>query len=91
MKVLKKDGSLEEFSSEKLKASIVAAAQDATIDSSLFADNVTQAVLQSFSGKTQVSSLEVRDAVFVELGKVAPAAVEAWKNHEKEVKGLIGK
>ncbi len=89
MQVLKRDGSKEEFDVEKLKASIAAACNDAGVDSNEFASSVTEAVVQSFSGKDQVSFTEIREQVFVELGKVAPAAVEAWKNHEKEVKGLL--
>ncbi len=89
MQVLKRDGSREEFDVEKLKASVVAAAQDAGVDSGQFASSVAEAVAQSFSGRDQVSFSDIRDAVFVELNKVAPAVVEAWKNHEKEVKGLL--
>ena len=89
MQVLKRDGSQEEFDVEKLKTSIAAACKDAGVDSSEFASNVTEAVVQSFSGKDQVSFTEIREQVFVKLGKVAPAAVEAWKNHEKESKGLL--
>ncbi len=89
MQVLKRDSSQEEFDVEKLKASIVAACKDAGVDSSEFASSVTEAVVQSFSGKDKVSFTEIREQVFVELGKVAPAAVEAWKKHEKESKGLL--
>ncbi|KKS06612.1 MAG: hypothetical protein A2418_00965 [Candidatus Brennerbacteria bacterium RIFOXYC1_FULL_41_11] len=89
MKVLKRDGSQEEFDVEKLKISIVAAAKDAEVDSSQFAESVAQTVAQGFSGKDQIGFSEIRDAVLVELAKVAPTAVEAWKNHEKGVKGLL--
>jgi len=89
MKVLKRDGSLEEFDKEKLKASIMAAAKDAGIDGSQFAENIASLVAQNFSDKDQVAFSEIRDAAIQELGKVAPAAVEAWKNHEKEVKNLL--
>jgi transcriptional regulator NrdR family protein len=89
--VLKRDGSLQPFDQEKIKKSIQAAAREAGLkegDLIKLAEEVSSVVSPVLTAREQVSFSEIKQAIFSELEKLNPTVIEAWKKHEKEIKGL---
>ena len=83
--VIKKSGSQEPFSEEKIKNSIKAACKDAGLDEAKqneLAESITQKILEMIKDKDTVTALEIREKVLGELDIMAPSAAAAWRNYE---------
>ncbi len=83
--VIKKSGSQEPFSEEKIKNSIKGACKDAGLDEAKqneLAESITQKVLETIKDKDTVTALEIREKVLGELDIMAPSAAAAWRNYE---------
>jgi len=79
MQVVKRDGSLQEFDQEKI-ARVVAAAGLSPDQSQTLAGMVARRVNES--GKSQISTLEIRDNVVEELHKVNPSTANLFVWYE---------
>ena len=80
LEVIKKDGSKEDFNTEKI-AQVVAAAGLTPDQSQVLSQNIAQ-WFQS-QGKTQITTLEIRTKVIEELSKVDKFATDAYTWYEK--------
>ena len=90
-KVVKRDGSIEDFDEAKIKNSIHAACREAKLTEERIEElleTIVPNVLNSLASKEEVSFSEIRDIIFEELEKNEPAIIEIWKNYERNFKGL---
>jgi len=90
-KVIKRDGSIEDFTEAKIKNSIQAACHEAELAEERIEElleTIVPNVLNSLASKEEVGFSEIRQAIFEELEKNEPTVIEAWKNYERNVKGL---
>lgn len=89
--VQKRDGSIEEFKIEKLKKSIEKAAEEAGIDKieiENIVNEIINFILESTKDLVRVDSESLRNLILGELDKKYPEIANAWRMHEKFVKGL---
>lgn len=85
--VMKKDGSVQPFDVEKIKAAVLGASTEAGLDAAAATDIVTKVVepvLAALAPKEQVPSSEIKDLIFAELQKINPAIIDAWNKHVAE-------
>ncbi len=85
--VVKKDGSKEPFSKEKVENAIRAAAKDTDIGSEELErviKEVAREVEEEAREEEIVSSREVREEILDELEEAAPQVAEAWRAYEKK-------
>ena len=90
-KVIKRDGSTEDFDETKIRNSIRAACREAELTDERIEELLEimmPNVLDSLASKEEVNFSEIREAVFEELEKNEPAVIEIWKNYERNIKGL---
>ena len=84
--VTKKDGTKVPFDSEKMKASITAAALDAGL-SEEEAANITQEVFNlvsvSLESQEEVATSEIKEKILSELDVSSPSTAGAWRKYEE--------
>ncbi len=84
MEVIKKDGTKEPFSSEKIRKSIAGAAQQADIPEERKEEVVFQVagtVIPMFEGKEEIDTSDIKQAILNELDRVEPAVASAWRKY----------
>lgn len=81
-KVVKADGSLEEFDKEKIVKSCVAAGAP---------ENVAKEIAEEVAAKVEdgTSTAEIRRMVLVRLKEKCPDAAESWAFYDRIVKGRV--
>ncbi len=90
-KVAKRDGSTQDFDEAKIRNSIHAACHEAELAEERIEELLeimVPNILNSLASKEEVTFSEIREAIFEELEKNEPTVIEAWKNYERNVKGL---
>ncbi len=91
VKVIKRDGSTEDFDEAKIRNSIHAACHETELTEERIEElleTIVSNVLNSLASKEEVGFSEIREAIFEELEKNEAAVIEVWKNYERNVKGL---
>jgi len=84
--VIKKNGTKEPFSAEKIRKSITGAARQADISEerkNKVAEQVAATVIPMFEGKEEVKANEIRDIILSELDKIEPAVANSWREYEQ--------
>lgn len=87
--VIKKDGTKEPFDAEKIKSSILGAAQRTDLSEERkneVTEEVAAMVIQMAEGKEEIASSELKAKILSELDSVEPAISEAWRKYEQEKK-----
>lgn len=87
--VIKKDGTKEPFDAEKIKNSILGAAQRTDLSEERkneVVEKVAATVIQMAEEKEEIATSEIKDKILSELDSVEPAVSEAWKKYEEEKK-----
>jgi len=83
--VIKKDGSKEPFSAEKIMNSIDAAAEDAKLSHELgdaIIEEVSDTVIEFAKAKESVTTTEIKDKILAELDRLAPSVSAAWRAYD---------
>lgn len=84
--VIKRDGSRESFSEEKIRNSIRAAAQEAGLPEdriSQVVDQVAQTAINAAAQKDEIATTEIREIILRELDTVEPSAADAWRRYDQ--------
>lgn len=84
-KILKKDGTEEPFSSEKIMASISAAADETDLSDEMknqIVEEVSSHVIKMAESKEKISTEEIRNAILEKLDKDEPKVADAWRKFE---------
>ncbi len=87
--VIKKDGTKEPFNPEKIKRSIMAAAQEADLSEERrkeVADQVSSTVLQMTGEREEIEVAEIKSKILQELDSVEPSVSQAWRNYDEKNK-----
>jgi len=87
--VIKKDGTKEPFNPEKIKRSIMAAAQEADLSEERrkeVADQVSSTVLQMTGEREEIEGSEIKSKILQELDSVEPSVSQAWRNYDEKNK-----
>jgi len=82
--VIKKDGTKEPFSSEKIRKSIAGAAQQADIPEERKEEVVSQVagtVIPTLESKEGIDTSEIKEIILGELDRVEPAVASAWRKY----------
>jgi transcriptional regulator NrdR family protein len=85
--VIKKDGSKEAFDPEKIKRSILAAAQGANLAeerASEVVEQVSKAAIEMAEAKEIISTSEIKDKILSDLDEIEPSVSAAWRQHDQE-------
>ncbi len=84
--VIKRDGSREAFSEEKIRNAIRAASQEAGLAEdrvNQLVDQIVQTALQTAAAKNEIATSEIAEIILRELDSVEPAAAAAWRRHDQ--------
>ena len=87
--VIKKDGTKEPFDAEKIKNSILGAAQRTDLPEERkneVVEKVAAAVIQMAEEKDEIATSELKAKILSELDSVEPAVSNAWRKYEQEKK-----
>ena len=87
--VIKKDGAKEPFDAEKIKNSILGAAQRTELSEERkneVVEEVAAAVIQMAEEKDEIATSEIKEKILSELDIVEPVISEAWRKYEQENK-----
>jgi len=87
--VIKKDGAKEPFDAEKIKNSILGAAQRTELSEERkneVVEEVAATVIQMAEEKDEIATSEIKEKILSELDIVEPAVSEAWRKYEQESK-----
>ena len=87
--VIKKDGAKEPFDAEKIKNSILGAAQRTELSEERkneVVEEVAATVIQMAEEKDEIATSEIKEKILSELDIVEPAVSEAWRKYEQENK-----
>ena len=87
--VIKKDGAKEPFDAEKIKNSILGAAQRTDLSEERkneVVEQVAATVIQMAEEKDEIATSEIKAKILSELDIVEPAVSEAWRKYEQENK-----
>jgi len=87
--VIKKDGAKEPFDAEKIKNSILGAAQRTELSEERkneVVEEVAATVIQMAEKKDEIATSEIKEKILSELDSVEPAVSEAWRKYEQENK-----
>ena len=90
--VVKKDGAKVSFNQEKIRQSVRMAATRAGLSETRVAEAVNRAgmeVMKIADAKEEVSTVELRNAIFGALKSMEPSVVESWQKYESEKKRNI--
>jgi transcriptional regulator NrdR family protein len=82
--VVKKDGTKEPFSGDKIRKSIELAGKDAGLTPDRIGavvNEVSNAALMLAASKEEIATSELKDKILEELDRVEPKAAAAWRNH----------
>lgn len=85
--IIKRDGTKEPFSTEKIKKAVVAAGTDAGLaeeESDKIAEKVSETIAKSVSGLNEVLGAEIKARALSQLDAVAPAVANSWRKYDKE-------
>ena len=92
LKVVKKNGEVENFDEEKLKRSVFNAAKDAGYDENRaleISEEVLEFVLDSIENLETVDSESLRDLILNKLDADYPEISEKWREYERNKKEMI--
>jgi transcriptional repressor NrdR len=84
--VIKKDGTKQPFDPEKIKNSILGAAQRTGLSEERkneVAEQVTAKVVQMAEGKEEIATSEIKDSILSELDSMEPSVAAAWREYKK--------
>ena len=88
-KVVKRNGSREDFSEEKVRKAL----RKAVIDSGLSADrrdeaieSTTRAVAERARAREEITSREIREGILSELDRTAPDVSTSWRVFDRKYK-----
>ncbi len=87
--VIKKDGSKQKFEEEKIKNSILNAAEDAGLEISELGDvidKVLNSVLEIANSVEEISTTQIREKVLEALDEIEKSISDSWRNYEEEYK-----
>ncbi|PIU75028.1 MAG: hypothetical protein COS76_02920 [Candidatus Portnoybacteria bacterium CG06_land_8_20_14_3_00_39_12] len=87
--VIKKDGAKEPFDAEKIKNSILGAAQRTDLSEERkneVVEQVAATVIQMAEEKDEIATSEIKEKILSELDIVEPVISEAWRKYEQENK-----
>ena len=87
--VIKKDGTKEPFNSEKIKRSIMAAAEETDLSEEKrkeVVDQVSSIVLQMAGEKEEIEVSQIKDKILQELDSIEPSISKAWREYDEENK-----
>ena len=90
-RVIKRDGSEEEFQEEKLKSSIERSAKEAGYpenEVSKIVEEISSLVLDSIKDLDTVDTASLRSLILNELDKKYPEVASSWRKYDRETKGL---
>ena len=85
--VIKKNGSKEPFDAEKIRKSIIAAAQGTNLSEERInevVEQVSKVALELAEGKEEIATSELREKILGELDNVEPSISEGWRKHDQE-------
>ena len=86
---IKKDGAKEPFDAEKIKNSILGAAQRTDLSEERkneVVEQVAATVIQMAEEKDEIATSEIKEKILSELDIVEPVISEAWRKYEQENK-----
>jgi transcriptional regulator NrdR family protein len=89
IEVIKRDGTRQPFSEQKLRGSIENAAKEAEIPASRIEQVVSDAArepLEMAKGTKPVETKTIRDRVLGRLDKIEPSVSEAWRGFDQTKK-----
>lgn len=89
--VIKKDGTKEPFDAEKIKKSIVGAAQGTELSEERInevVEQISKVALELAEGKEEIATTDIREKILGELDNVEPSISESWRKHDQE-KGKV--
>ena len=87
--VIKKDGAKEPFDAEKIKNSILGAAQRTDLSEERkneVVEEVAATVIQMAEEKDEIATSEIKEKILSELDVVESVVSEAWRKYEQENK-----
>jgi len=87
--VIKRDASRQEFSAQKVKDSIEAAAKEAKLTEQRIqqvVENASKAPLGLASGVKPVPTRMIRDMILTRLDVIEPSVSEAWRSFDRKRK-----
>lgn len=87
--VIKKDETKEPFDPEKIRKSIVAAAELANLPEERkkeVVEQVATTVIQMAEGKEEIATSEIREKILSELDQIEPSVSAAWRKYDQEQK-----
>ncbi|PIY96258.1 hypothetical protein COY65_01065, partial [Candidatus Jorgensenbacteria bacterium CG_4_10_14_0_8_um_filter_39_13] len=85
--VIKRDGTKESFSSEKIQNSIEIAAKDINLPAERLTEIVKQvsdAVSKFAADKEEIASTEIKTEILRELDQIEPMVSAAWRKYDQE-------
>ncbi len=87
--VIKKDGSKQKFEEEKIKNSILNAAEDAGLEINELGDvidKVLNSVLEIANSVEEISTTQIKEKVLEALDEIEESISDSWRKYEKEYK-----
>lgn len=90
--VIKRDGSREPFDVDKMKRSILNAAESAGLSresAKSAVSRVVSAVLQYTENQDEIYTESLRNLILDDLDQFVPAASEAWREYSHKTKGAL--
>ncbi len=87
--VIKKDGAKEAFDAEKVKKTILGAAQGTNLSDERkneVAEQVAAVIIAMTGEKQEISSSEIKEKILSELDNIEPIISEEWRKYEQENK-----
>jgi transcriptional regulator NrdR family protein len=83
--VIKKDGTEQPFSEQKVRDSVLAALRDAGVpdeEGEDIVEYVTKSVAEFSKEQDEITTAEIRDKILEELDEKKPEAADAWRRYE---------
>lgn len=87
--VIKKDGSKQKFEKEKIKNSILNAAEDAGLEINELGgviDKVLNSVLEIANSVEEISTTQIREKILEALDEIEESISDSWRDYEEEYK-----
>ncbi|XOB46305.1 MAG: ATP cone domain-containing protein [Candidatus Nealsonbacteria bacterium] len=87
--VIKKDGTREPFDPEKIRKSIVVAAEEANLPEERkneVVEKVATAVIQMADAREEIATSEIKEKILSELDSIEPTVSAAWRKYDQEKK-----
>jgi len=89
IKVIKRDGSQENFEPEKIRKAVIMAAKEAGVPEQEIEELAQKIVssIERFANLVQHLRIEaIREKILAELDKMKPQVAAAWRDYDKRVK-----